>query len=75
MGNMIQSKDGSLFVIDWHTVAIYGLINYWTKAEVDIKRLVLNGVVLFMVYCLMVLISPHLRKVTGHKNKIIYIGL
>lgn len=51
------------------TAVIYGIINYWTRAVVDMKALVLCAFVLFVIYCVMALISPPLRKLLGYENK------
>ncbi len=51
------------------TTAIYRVISYCTKSVVDIKELVIFAFVLFVIYCVMTLISPSLRKLLGYDKK------
>lgn len=50
------------------TVAIYTIIKYWTGATIDIKDLVQYAFTLSVIYCVLALSAPHLRKLFGYKN-------
>lgn len=48
---------------------VYGIIEYWINAEVDIKKIIISSIVYFIISCFFALITPRLRKLLGFKNE------
>jgi len=51
------------------TTALFGVLSYFIRNEVDIKNLACFSLVLFICYCLIALAAPRLRKLFGYKAK------
>lgn len=48
---------------------IYAIIDYITNTVIDLNKLIITSLVLFIFLCLLSLIAPFLRKLFGFNNQ------
>jgi len=68
MKNIIKTVVKYLFVSVF-TSAVYGLLNYFTGKEVQIKNLITFSIILFICFCIFAFVVPLLRKALGFNDK------